>query len=122
MWDELERGREEYKQPTNARELKEHGRYALFAVDFDMSMLTPDIQEKIPMPLLREIEKEHKNYWIFSVPWFIEDMKEAVDNYERKVPISADGIFVNCNKKFCMVPIGTQSNPFDCANGNGHTK
>jgi len=102
--------------------LKEYGRYALFAIDFDMSMLTPDIQEKIPIPLLREIEKENKNYGIFSEPWFIEEMKEAVDNYERKVPISAGVIFVNCNKKFCIALIGTHSNGFDCANGNGHTK
>jgi len=120
--DELQRGRENYKQPTTVHELKELDLCGMFAIDFEMSMVTEDMRKKIPAPLLQEIEKDHKNFGVFSTPVCIEDMKEADDIYEHNVPISGDGIFVHGSTKFCIVPIGTHSNRFDFANGNGHTK
>ena len=122
MRDELQVGREEFKQPTSEEGLKELDLCGMFAINFEMSMLSEDIRKKIPPPLLQEIEKDHKNFGVFSTPAWIEDMKEANDIYEHNVPISADGIFNHGSKKFCIVPIGTHSNRFDFANGNGHTK
>jgi hypothetical protein len=59
--DELQVGREEYKQPTSEEGLKELDLCGMFAIHFEMSMLSEDIRKKIPPPLLQEIKKDHKN-------------------------------------------------------------